>query len=405
MERAVDRGSVEPATAEAIAKLCDALDETVGDVPCPEGEPHRSVKTLDMYTRRLRLIAQRYSGDILDTTAAELNTEMRTWLNGTHPDVDDDGLSVNTVSNYQSPLRIFFRYHDHLGVTPEDIEIETPSAATLDPGEMLTDSEIRRVRDAVTNPLERVVFEFLLHTGMRNTATRMLTVGGVDLRSGTFELNVDSDGLKGAQERGETRPLLGAEPIVREWLTVHPAADDPDAYLFTNRPGSGYATPDKPLSHTKLGKLLSGLRDRAGIAKPLHPHALRHNFVTRAKRDHRVEDDVIKYLIGHRRDSTVMERTYQHISPKEYLTTASGGSAGQRGFTPKECFECGAGLCPRQELCPDCGTVYSPGGGAWFRSAADENRSALVAFARQLLDDELLESVPPSIRSELAEKL
>lgn len=127
----------------------------------------------------------------------------------------DDGLTENTVSNYQGPLRVFYRFHD-FGVTPDEITIITPTQSTVDPDDLLTDEELRAIRKSIDSPRNRAIFEFLFNTGTRNTATRTLRVGDVDLRWGLFHLNDEADGLKGADERGTERPLLGAEPAIRE---------------------------------------------------------------------------------------------------------------------------------------------------------------------------------------------
>lgn len=76
LERKVKDGHVGQRTANAIGRMCDALDPANTTVPIPDGEKHRAVKTLDMYTRRLRLIAERFDGNLTDTTARKINDEM-----------------------------------------------------------------------------------------------------------------------------------------------------------------------------------------------------------------------------------------------------------------------------------------------------------------------------------------
>jgi integrase/recombinase XerD len=364
LTRKVENGQVDSSTADAIEQMCDAFDEEVDSEPCPAGENHRAVKTLDMYVRRLRLTAERMGEDLTDTTAEALNREMQSWFDGTHPDVSDAGINENTVSNYQGPLRVFYRFHD-FGVDPDDIDITTPTTTRFDPSDMLTDAELQQVRETIANPRDRAIFEFLLNTGTRNTAARTITIDGIDLANGTFHLNESADGLKGAAERGTERPLLGAEPAVRDWLRHHPASENPDAHLFTNRPGSPHLDPMTPISHTHLGKVLRRIKRDSSIEKPMHPHALRHNFVTRAKQDYDMDDTTIKYLIGHPADSSVMERTYQHISPEVHVEEAVSAAEGtsspdRRGLTPQSCTGCGSPLNAAAETCKTCGVVYSP---------------------------------------------
>lgn len=50
---------------------------------------------------------------------------------------------------------------------------------------------------------------------------------------------------------------------------------------------------------------------------------MRHNFVMSAKRDYDMPDGTIKYLIGHRPDSTLMETTYAHLSGDDHVARAA----------------------------------------------------------------------------------
>lgn len=390
LERRVVDGDVDEETARAIKQLCDAFDPEIDRVPLPDAEEYRAVKTLDMYTRRLRLVAERFDGDMIDTTAEALNEEMQRWYDGTHPAVDDGGLAENTISNYQGPLRVFYRYHD-FGVVPEEIEITTPNGTAFDPDDMLSDDELQRIRNCIDSARNRAVFEFLLNTGIRNTAARTVTISDIDLREGVFHLNEGADGLKGAADRGTKRPLLGAEPAVREWLRDHPDSGNADAYLITNRPESPHLDPTTPVSHTHLGKLLREVKRAADVDKPLHPHALRHNFVTRAKRDYGMDDATIKYLIGHPPESRVMERTYQHVSAETHVEDAVAAAgiredSGRTGFTPESCFGCGLDLNAGADSCPSCGTLYSPMVG--FESMEVNRSPAPRAVIDALLADE-----------------
>lgn len=327
LKQRVDDREIGEKTAAAIEELCDALDPEVDRVPLPDGENHRAVKTLDMYTRRLRLIAERFDGDLTATRADTLNEEMQRWYDGRHPDVGNDGVTRNTISNYQGPLRVFYRYHD-FGIDPDDIDITAPESSPIDSDDMLADEELQEIRNYIDSSRDHMIFELLLNTGLRNTAARTIRLTNLELEDGAFHLNEEADGLKGAAIRGTKRPLLGAEPSVRQWLSDHPTPGNPDAYLITNEQDSPHLDPTSPVSHTHLGTVLRDIKDGADVDKPLHPHALRHNFVTRAKRDHEMDDATIKYLIGHPANSSVMERTYQHISAETHVEDARESAGG-----------------------------------------------------------------------------
>jgi hypothetical protein len=206
--------------------------------------------------------------------------------------------------------------------------------------------------------------------------------------TGVYYLNSEVDGLKHADKNGSKRPLLGARKAVREWLKFHPTKD-PDDYLITCLPSSARGEPGDFLGQTTIRYILRKIADEAGVDKPPNPHNFRHAFVTMAKRDYDMDNDTIKYLIGHKADSQVMETTYSHLTADDHIEKAEIAS-GEREptdsspLTPPTCDVCDETLKPGAKACPDCGTVYTP-------DARDAQREVQqdIGAARALSDGEI----------------
>lgn len=376
LQRAVDSGDVAEKDANRIQQLCNAYDpENMTETLPSSGEYANDTKskkpsTLHYWMQHLKRLAERIQYDSYDTTlsdatAADINQLMTDLRNGRHPDVKDSGLANNTIRNEQGCVRRFYRYHTDLGVDPDDITLISGDETHVDDRDMLTKDEIEEIRSNADHPRDLAIFDLLLYTGQRNTAIRSLRIKDINLDDGVYYLNTEAEGLKGADENGTKRPLLGAVGSVREWLRYHPFPDNPDAYLITPKPRYSNPQPDQMVSTNTLQYAMKKLKENAGIDKPMNPHSIRHNFVTIAKREYHMDDATVKHLIGHSPDSNVMESTYSHLSDEDHIRAAEEAAGirepeDESTLSPDICHACGEPLAPGAKACPRCGTVYTP---------------------------------------------
>jgi len=370
LRRASESGSVAEADADRIVQLTAAFDEEDMTESLPangdraEDTKSKKPNTLRYWVHSLKRIAERSDTALVDADADTINQLMTDMRSGTHPQVKDDGLSNNTIRNYQGCIRRFYRYHTNLDVDPSDVVLISGDDTHVDDRDMLTKEEIDSIREAATHPRDLAIFDLLLYTGQRNTAIRSLRIRDIDLENRVYYLNQDADGLKGAEENGSKRPLLGAVGALREWLRYHPDSDNPDAYLITGKPRYSDVDPETMVSRNTLQYAMKQLKKKAEVDKPMHPHAVRHNFVTIAKREYSMDDATVKHLIGHTPDSDVMETTYSHLSDEDHIRAAEE-AAGIRepeeesSLSPDVCH-CGEPLPQGAKACPRCGTVYTP---------------------------------------------
>lgn len=389
---------------QRIESLCNAYDKNdMTSSPPRNGEEKDDTKekeanTLHFWCDKLKLISRRldhYGHSLSTATADDINRLMSEMSTGRHPDVKDSGLKNNTIRNFQGCARRFYFYHKDLDVDRQEIPLVTSDKTHVDGRDMLTRDEIATIRDAADHPRDRCIFDLLLYTGQRNTAVRSLRIKDVDLEESVYYLNKDAEGLKGADVTGSKRPLLGAEGSIRDWLEYHPYSDDPEAYLITRLPRYANVEPYEMVSRDTLVHSMNKLKEKAGIEKPLNPHNIRHNFVTIAKRDYGLDNTNVKYLIGHKSDSTIMESTYAHLSEEDHIKAAQEGaglreSEEESPLTPEFCHACRQPLGPDDKACSRCGMVYTP-----------DAHSAQQKIEDDIMDD-MIEADEPEAREELA---
>ena len=393
-------GEIDEDTVAAIRELLNAYDDHNVMASPPKGEGPREVGTLLTWLWTLMTIGR--ERNLTTATATELNKDMQSMLDGEHPHVKDDGLEKITVRNHQVSLRNFYGFHD-FQVDPTDIPIFSKGASPVDPTDMLTREEIQEAREATDNPRDRAIFELLLYTGQRREAIRTLRLKDVNIQEGTFRLNPTVDGLKGAAERNGSRPLLGAKGPLQNWLNYHPDTSDPENHLITARPSYAKVDPSTPVSGETIRRVMADIKVETDIQKPMHPHAMRHNFVTIARRDYDMPEDTIVYLIGHKPGSDVMETTYAHLSGEDHVQRAEEAFGirepeEESPLTPDICKVCSNPLEPEAKACSRCGTVYTPDAKSaqemveelalsGMRAAKDDQEADAVDDFRQSLKD------------------
>jgi integrase len=359
IERAAGN-SITQNDADAILEFLRAKDREDRSVE-NDTTDYLGPSSLYAYGQKLRLIAKRSEVPLADITADQFDDLMESFLDGSHPNVRDSGLSQAYVIQGQSAARVFYRYHD-LNRDAEAIWFCRRPKPEVDERDMFTKKEIQAMRDAISNSRDRCLFELLLNTGQRVRAIQTLRLKDVNLNEGVYWLNKNVDGLKGASGK---RPLLGAKSAVFEWLKDHPKSDDPNAYLITIMPSSVRGTPGEQIHQTQINTRLKKIAKESGVTKPVNAHNFRHAFVTMAKRDYDMKEDTIRHLIGHREGSNVMETTYKHLTDDDYVKDAEI-SAGFRQpenespLSPPICPTCSENLAPSAKACPKCGNVFTP---------------------------------------------
>jgi site-specific recombinase XerD len=172
--------------------------------------------------------------------------------------------------------------------------------------EILSPEEVATML-AVTDRLrDRAILMALYGAGLRLGEVRNLCVADID--SGRMVLRVVRG--KGRKDRYVRLP----DALLRELRTYWKASRPGGSLLF---PGKN---PDVPLSDGAIQKMVKTAARRAGIAKRITPHSLRHAYAT-----HHLEQGTnlreIQLLLGHRSlNSTAI---YTHVARNAVAAAAS----------------------------------------------------------------------------------
>lgn len=358
-----------PADSELILEYLDAADPNHLTNSLPDGDKNKKPGTLDAHAGRLRRVAKDLNyeeNSLSECTTRDINKLMSRYLKGDVESCQDSGIKKSTVNNRQGPLRVFYRYHDELGVESEDLTMMDTGDTSVNPDDMFTQDEVHDLREAAKNNGTRDIclLDLLIYTGQRISAVLNLRIKDVDVDDGEFTLNEEAGDLKGASGK---RPLLGAQKSVRDWKRQHPTGE-PDDNLITCKNGQetrDEVTAGARISNSAVHRVLSRIGDKAGVDKPVNAHNFRHYFVTTCVRDYNMDKDTVKHLIGHEPGSTVMEETYQHLTDDDYIKDAEEKFGirepeNESPLTPPVCDQCGEPLEGDWQSCPYCGMNYSP---------------------------------------------
>lgn len=238
-----------------------------------------------------------------------------------------------------------------------------------------------------------------LMTGQRSYAIRTLRVRDIDIDNGNFRLNPEAvDGLKGADKRGTWKSVLGSEAAVREWYQRHPCQDDPDAYFLTpkSRAGKAAAPGVEPISDDTVNRVVKDAAAEAAREypdieqKPTYAHMMRHNWVVLADKVYDLDEDEIKWYIGHAEGSKVMETTYKNLKDEDYNRKIEekfgmrDEEVSEEILTPEKCDVCAELMRSDAKACPNCGATYAP-------DAHSVREQAKAAIEEQKAEAETLE--------------
>lgn len=355
-------------TDEEAGAILDVLDSLEG---------RQANSTLVTYGNKLRMFAQDTDESIDEATTSELIDLMDGFC-------EEREYSDGSIKQAQSALIAFVTFHDS-EESADEIELHRDrSGPSIDPRTVLSPDEFHEMRDAAPKMRDRAMIDLLGYTGQRLRVIQNLKIRDVDPDEGVWYMP-DAEGLKGADKRGNKRPLLGAQDSVEDWIQMHPTGN-PNDYLITCTTDNRSEYGDR-LGGDAIRRQLRRVAERAGIDKPVNPHAFRHYFVTVAKVQYDMDDATIKHLLGHSPSSNIMETTYAHLSDDDHINAAreamgfETGESDPHSLAPPVCPTCNTPLKPDAESCPTptCREVFTP-------DAANEDRDKLSELGA-LLDE------------------
>jgi integrase/recombinase XerD len=263
---------------------------------------------VDGYLRDVRRLAGHAAHLGLESPGALDTTHLRAFVYT----LKDLGLAPTTIRRQISALRTYFRFLASEGHVARDpsARLDTPKTWRTLPA-VLTVAEVERLLatpDATAERLalrDRALLEFAYATGVR--VSELVTLRQQDV---LFAEGVARVRGKGNKERlvPVGRRALGAVALYGRETRPRLDRGKGDGVLFLNARGT-------PLSRVGAWGIIKAMARRAGIAKRVTPHTLRHTFAT-----HLLEGGAdlraVQEMLGHADLSTT--QLYTHVD-REHL--------------------------------------------------------------------------------------
>ena len=160
---------------------------------------------------------------------------------------------------------------------------------------VLGHDEIERLLACVADPKHRTCLLTLYACGLRVAEGTRLTLADID--SARMQLRI-------GRGKGQKARLVMMSPVLLDELRRYWKLQRPSHFLF---PGLHAA---RPIGQESIARALKKAARRAGILKPITPHALRHSYAT-GLLEAGVDLLTISRQLGHTRFSTTM--IYLHV--------------------------------------------------------------------------------------------
>lgn len=216
------------------------------------------------------------------------------------------GIHINSIARGLVAIKTFFRFLWTEGKIPEEITslMDSPRMIRHLP-EVMTEGEVSALLAApdTSKPIglrDRALLELMYATGARVSEVTNLTMGALH-----FDLGYIRCFGKGSKERivpvGEA-----AIRAVNEYVqTARPQllAGKQSRFLFPNRQGG-------PLTRKTAWERVKECALKAGVARRISPHTLRHSFATHML-EHGADLRAIQEMLGH--VSITTTQLYTHV--------------------------------------------------------------------------------------------
>ena len=182
-------------------------------------------------------------------------------------------------------------------VEPEPEPAEEPEQEEVLP-DLVTAEQLERLRDGCRTYKEKALVEFLVSSGCRLGELVGIQVDAVDWQGRSVVVLG-----KGGKER-TVYFSVRAKLMLQEYLARRKGGE---ALFASSR------TPYEAMKPRAVEKALQKIGDRAGEARRVHPHLMRHTFASNAL-NAGMDITIIQHLLGHTDPKTTL--IYAELAPR-----------------------------------------------------------------------------------------
>jgi integrase/recombinase XerD len=216
--------------------------------------------------------------------------------------IKEKGVSLSSYIQAVCGLRFLYSNTLHLSVSLDRIPLpryEKKLPVIMSP------AEVKLLLETPKNLAHRAILTTMYAAGPRISEVAKLKVADIDSSRNVIW-------IRGGKGRKDRQSLLS--PRLLELLRAYFRWKQPTEWLF---PGQ---KPGQPISCGSIFRACQGAARKAGIAKAVHPHSLRHAFATHLL-DAGVNLRTIQILLGHANLETTAR--YLHVSDTAVRSTTS----------------------------------------------------------------------------------
>lgn len=210
------------------------------------------------------------------------------------------GLRCSSIQTHINTLRSFFAWlelEDQIRKNPMR-RIKSLKIDRMEARRPLEPEELERLRDGCSGYRERALVEFLASSGCRLSELLGIRVEQVDWQRRSVQV------LGKGGKRRTVYFSVRAGLMLREYLARRRGGEA----LFASE-----RAPYTALSARSVEAALRRIGERAGLARRVHPHILRHTFATEALRGG-MDLTIIQRLLGHSDPKTTL--IYAELRPE-----------------------------------------------------------------------------------------
>ena len=234
---------------------------------------------------------ENYSGSVIRILKIKDDKKIENWskreIELVHKAIADSAYENSVKKDTLTALKRLYHFaiHDEIAIKAKGIEYDpmvswiTPSSFVdrfekIQSKDLLTDNEILQLIQTIKQIGGRFVKRnialvfILLEGAYRPGELLNIRIGGIEFESDFVRIHTT----------GKTGPksltLVASYGPLKEWLSLHPQSDDPDAFLFYQDNDDGV------MRYWTLDYIIRHARKKANIKKRIWPYLFRHTSLT-----------------------------------------------------------------------------------------------------------------------------